>query len=183
METASLEMVCTCRAEGVREAEARRLRIFRRMGLGSMRDLTTAVILSLGFDFQAEADVGADMWFGVWVQTPNGNVDVQCDAVGDGLAAAWEHLADAQPQLVSVCEGGGEGNRVVERLSAGMLAWYEGAEAAYREHRAAAHRDDNDCPPCEDCSVLRSLTVTAQVMLEDAWGARDLEPAIEKAYG
>jgi len=178
----SLPMVCTCRVDGVREAEERRLRIFRRMGLKVMEDLTTAIVLSLAFDFQADADVGADMWFGVYVSSPVGGVSVECDAVEDGLAAAWEHLANRDPQRVSVCEGGSGHIRIVERLSAGVFAWYEVADRAYREHRAASHRDDNDCLPCEDCSVLLGLSIRAKIVLADVWGARVLDPAVQKAF-
>lgn len=177
-----LEMVCTCDADGFREAEARRIRIYRRMGLLDMGDLTTAIILSLAFDFGADADIGADMWFGVSVVTPVGDVYVECDAIEDGLAAAWEHLAEAHPQRVSVCDRARRELRVAERMSAGMLAWYEGAETAYRAHRAAAHRDNNDCPPCEDCSVLLGLSITAKLTLQESWGAEVVERAAAKAF-
>lgn len=179
------EMICTCRAEGVREVEARRLRIFRRIGLEDMGDLTTAIILSLAFDFQADGEIYADMWFGVSLSSPilEKGLFIQCDWPGDGLAALWEQLAEQFPKRVSVKPETSPAHvRVMERISAALLVQYEGAEAAYLEHRAAAHKDDNDCPPCEDCSVFRALLATAHWTLDEAWGARELEKAVEKAF-
>jgi hypothetical protein len=180
------EMICTCRADGVREVETRRLRIFHRMGLEDMGDLTTAIILSLAFDFQADGEICADMWFGVSLSSPilEKGLFIQCDWPGDGLAALWEQLAEKFPERVSVkSETSPMHVRVMERISAALLSNYESAEGAYREHRAAAHKDDNDCPPCEDCSVARSLSATAHWTLDEAWGARALEKAVEKAFG
>jgi len=179
------EMICTCRAEGVREVEARRLRVLHRMGLEDMGDLTTAIILSLAFDFQATAEIAADMWFGVWLATPllEKGLDIECDWPGDGLAELWERLAEKFPERVSVKPDTRAGAvRVMERISAALLSQYEGAETAYRDHRAAAHKDDNDCPPCEDCAVLQSLSITAHRTLDEAWGSEVLDRAIEKAF-
>lgn len=179
------EMICTCSVDGVRDVEARRLRIFRRVGLGDMGDLTTAIILSLGFDFQASAEIEADQWFGVSVRTPlvEGGLYVECDWPTDGLASLWEELAEAFPERVSVAGSASiMGVRVTERISAALLSSYERAEAVYREHRAAAHKDDNDCPPCEDCSVFMSLSITAHRVLDEVWGLRDVEQAIERAF-
>lgn len=181
------EMICTCQAEGVREVEARRLRIFRRMGLDDMGDLTTAIILSLAFDFQATAEIAADMWFGVSLDVPLLGVGpyIECDWPGDGFAALWEQLAEQFPERVSVKPAGatlGSCIRVTERISAWLLANYVHAETSYRSHREAAHKDDNDCPPCEDCSVFMSLSITAHHTLDEAWGSRDLEKALKKAF-
>ncbi len=187
-----LEMVCVCDSDGVREAEARRLGIFRRMGLGDMEDLTTAIILSLAFDFQADAEVYADQWFGVSVETPilEGGVFVACDWPSDGLTAIWEHLAEKFPDRVSVhhetrAPRGMRGMPVpvTERISKALFAQYESAEGAYREHRASAHKDGNDCPPCEDCDVLMTLAGKAGNVLNESWGSRALDPAIDKAFG
>ena len=179
------EMICTCRAEGVREVEVRRLRIFHRMGLDDMSDLTAAIILSLGFDFQAEAEIYADQWFGVSVETPlvEKGLSIECDDPADGLAALWEELAEKFPEKVSVKQNtSAMGVRVTERISAALLSNYESAEALYRGHRVQAHKGDNDCPPCDDCSVFMSLSVTAHVVLGESWGSRDLEKAVEKSF-
>lgn len=135
---------------------------------------------------QAEAEIYADQWFGVSIKTPLVEKDlyIECDDPMDGLAALWEELAEKFPERVSVNQGtSAMGVRVMERISKGLLLNYEIAEADYRSHRAAAHKDDNDCPPCEDCSVLMSLSITAHRVLEEAWGSRDIEKAVEKAFG
>lgn len=180
-----LDMVCVCKADGVREAESRRLRIFHRMGLDEMSELTGAIVLSLAFDFQAQADVYADQWFGVDVSTPllEDGVYVQCDWPYDGLASIWEHLAEKFPERVTVNPTPRASHvRVAERISAALLAQYEQAEALYREHRKAAHNGDNDCPPCEDCSVGSALSITAAHALDESWGTRVLDIVIDKAF-
>lgn len=151
-----------------------------------MGSLTTSIVLSLAFDFHAEAYICADMWFGVTVETPlvPDGLWIECDWPGDGLAALWEQLADKFPERVSVkADASAARVRVMERISIGLLAQYERAESTYREHRAAAHRDANDCPPCEDCEVFLSLMVTAHRTLDDAWGASTLDKAVKEAFG
>lgn len=193
------EMICTCSAEGVYEVEQRRLRIFKRMNLDDMGDLTTAIILSLAFDFQADASIAADMWFGVSLRSPlladerfaelgyvyqgQRYLNIECDWPGDGLAWLWEQLAEKYPERVSVRQGTPERNvRIMTRISSGLFSNYDSAWTLYRGHRVQAHKDDNDCPPCEDCDVYRSLFVTAHHTLDEAWGGRDLDKAIEKAF-
>jgi hypothetical protein len=185
------EMICTCQAEGVREVEARRLRIFKRMGLDDISDLTTAIILSLAFDFQADASIAADMWFGVYLDTPlikdtpsaARGLSIECDWPHDGLAFLWEQLAEKFPERVSVKQGtSATAIRVTERISAAMLSNYEEDEAAYRKHREEAHNGPNDCPPCEDCSVLLTLRTISHHALDEVWGSGVLDRAIEKAW-
>lgn len=180
-----LDMVCVCEADGVQDAEARRLRIFHRMGLDEMSDLTTAIVLSLAFDFQGEADVYADQWFGVYLSTPllEDGVSASCDWPYDGLASIWEYLAEKFPERVTVNPNPqADKVRVVERISAALLAQYEQAEAAHQAHREAAHQGDNDCPPCEDCSVGSYLAMTAGHTLDQCWGSRVLDVVIDKAF-
>lgn len=179
-----MKMVCTCEVEGVRSVEARRLHIFQLMGLDDMGDLTTAIILSLAFDFQADARIDADMWFGVWLTTPllEKDLSIDCDWPMDGLAALWEELAEKFPERVSVKPNTSPAKvRVMERISASLLANYEGAEAIYRHHRVMSHKGDDDCPPCEDCAVFQSLSITAHRALDEAWGSEALDRAVEKA--
>lgn len=177
-------MICTCDADGVRAVEASRIRIFKRMGLADMRDLATAIVLSLAWDFGAEAWIGADMWFGVALATPlvPDGLSIECDWPWDGLAALWEQLAERCPERVTVREQSAVEARVAERISAAMLAQYEAAYAVYDAHREAAHDGPNDCPPCEDCSVLMTLYINARHSLAEAWGSRDLEDAMEQAF-
>lgn len=180
-----LKMICTHEAAGVHDAEARRLRIFHRMGLDDMSDLTTAIILSLAFDFQAEAEIFADQWFGVSISSPllKEDIWIECDHPADGLAALWEHLAEHLPEKVSVKAGDpAAARRVTERISAALLAQYDNAEASYQTHRKAAHNGPNDCPRCEDCTVGLALSITAHLTLDRSWGSEVLDVAVEKAF-
>lgn len=185
------EMICTCDAEGTRGVEARRLRIFKRMGLDDMRDLTTAIILSLAFDFEADASIAADMWFGVYLDTPlikdtpsaARGLSIECDWPHDGLAYLWEQLAEKFPERVSVNPNPKTlALRVSERVSSALLRHYEEHDAKYRDHRALTHNGPNDCPPCEDCDVLLTLKVVAHHALDEMWGSDALDRAIEKAW-
>lgn len=180
MACTDLGMLCTCEAEGVREAEERRLRVYQRLGVVHMERLTEAVLLSLAFDFQANADIGADMWFGVYVESPFGNVSVECDDPADGFLAAWEALADKHPFTRG--PGTEVDFQIISRISAEILAWCEKVDGEHEAHRKAAHKDDNDCPPCVDCSVGRGLRATAHVTLKNAWGRETLDPAVEKSF-
>lgn len=180
---AELDMVCTCEVDGVRETEARRLRIFHRMQLDDMKDLTLAVALSLTFDFQASADVAADMWFGVSLDTPllKDGLYIQCDWPYDGLAALWEQLAAQFPERVSVNPNRQAEHAVAERASAELLAQYEVAEAAYRSHRTTVHPKD-DSPRCKDCDALMETYIRAHKALDEAWGAKALDGVIDRAF-
>jgi hypothetical protein len=178
-------MVCTCGIEGVREVEARRLRIFKHFGLSDMGELTTAIVLSLAFDFKAHVCVYADMWFGVELTTPSvyGRLYIQCDHPGDGLAVLWEHLVGKFPGRAAIKGAASPAVvRVTERVSAALLEKYEVADKVYQEHREGAHAGPNDCPPCEDCAVCTSLRSAAHQTLDRAWGADVLDAAIEKAF-
>lgn len=179
----SLEMVCTCSVAGVREAEARRRKIFQRMDLDDASDFTEAIVLSLAFDFQADVDVCADQWFGVSLQTPllEKGLYVECDWPGDGLAALWEHLAEAFPDRVSTKKNPSLPlRRIEERILSALFQQYETAEGQFREHRDS-HGDKN-APFCEDCSVFMGLSITAHRTLDEAWGSRVMDPTVEKAF-
>lgn len=177
------EILCTCAVEGVRAVEARRLRIFHCMGLEYMEDLTTAIILSLAFDFQAWAHIDADMWFGVSVNTAllDKSLYIECDWPGDGLAALWEELAKEFPERVSVRRGTDPAcGRFAERVSAALFSNYESDYVSYQEHRAAARKDNEDASHREDCRVFRHLSSIAHQALEEVWGSRVLEQAVEQ---
>lgn len=182
-----LEMQCTCGEDGVRAAEERRHRVFARLGVRHMDELVESVLASLALDFACfDVQVLADMWFGVEVVT---KLDPQClwvpcDDPADGFLAIWEELAGRHPERVSQDPAHSDGRiRVATRISEVLLRQYLEAEHAYGTHRKAAHRDDNDCPPCEDCDVHRALRARALVSLEHEWGSRVLDPAAEKAWG
>jgi hypothetical protein len=177
-------MICTCNVDGMREVEERRLRISQRMGLSSGRDLTSAIIFSLAFDFGADGWLDADMWYGVGLKTPlMEGLYIECDHPGDGLAALWEELAEKFPERVSVEPNMKDRHiRITDRISAWLFANYVHVDDVYRAHRVSTHKDNNDCPPCEDCDVFRSLISMTRAALEGAWGLDVLDKAIDKAY-
>jgi hypothetical protein len=180
-----ITMQCICGEYGVRAAEERRLRVFERLGVARMNDLLTAVVFSLAFDFGCTAGILADQWFGVSVRSSldTEGIFVPCDAVSDGLLAAWENLAGRYPERVTTNPARSSGSVTIARVVSGVLiAQYGAVERAHREHRRAAHKDDNDCPPCVDCEVGMTLRSIAMASLGIAWGERVLDPAIEKAF-
>jgi hypothetical protein len=108
----------------------------------------------------------------------------ECDHPADGVLQIWEAMADEHPERVTVNPSPGAFSApIAERVSASLLARYVELERAYRAHRVAAHKDENDCPPCEDCEVGMDLFVLAKILLEYAWGYRVLDASIEAAYG
>ena len=166
-----LPMVCTCGLEGFVGAETRRVRIFNRMGLTNPAELTTAIILSLAFDFGAEVDVAADMWFDVVVLTDKGAVFVQCDHPGDGLAAAWECLTTASG-AIQICSPQEE-NRLLSNLRA---EW--SAKSAHQDTHFYKKYDTT----CPECRAHTHKIVGAQICLERFWGSDVMQPTIEKAF-
>ena len=108
-ERVDLGMICTCAPEDRAQARARMDVVLSRLSAGSTElqphpvtreTFLSNVCLSLADDCRAH--VGAiycDQWFLVVVQQVTANdqkrrIVAQCDAVEDGLAAIWEHLAD-----------------------------------------------------------------------------------------
>ena len=166
-----LPMICTCSLDGFEQAEARRVRIFNRMGLTNPAELTTAIILSLAFEFGAEADVAADMWFDVGVLTDQKSVYVQCDCPCDGLAAVWEHLSgsDGVAPLNPVTGG----DYLLSRL---RTEW-----SAKTEHQDT-HVDKKYDTSCQACREHLHKRVDAQINLERFWGSDVMQPTIEKAF-
>lgn len=176
----NLEMVCTCGVKFVAKAEERRVRVAERMQLPRMSDLATALVLSLAFDFGCDAWIMADMWFGLSLETalvPEG-VYVECDHPIDGLAAAWEALAERFPERVSLGSGLDPEAR---KRSTELLAACVAADVPYREHRKTVHDDKDGW--CDNCSQLHDPYVEAHVALDEAWGSETLERAVNAAFG
>lgn len=178
------DMICNCDEEGIRDAEARRLRVFQRLGCHHPYDLVPTVLASLALSFGCDdAWVDVDQWFGFGVTTPlcGHAVWTACDSVVDGLLAVWERLAAAHPDRVvgNATPPGDILAESVRRVQASLIARYAEVEGAYRAHRAAAHRDDNDCPPCVECEVGMSLRAHAMWSLDRLWGDSALDAAIE----
>lgn len=179
----NLEMVCTCSIDGVREVEARRLRIFQRMALASMSDLATAIVMSLAFDFGCDAYLSADHWFGLSIETPlvTEDVYIECDHPADGLAAVWEVLADKFPERVTVRTSGPITlTQDVGRTSNALFAVYEAAKTKATKHYAT-HGGDYKMG-CDECDANMNAYVDAHSVLDSAWGSDSLNQAIKEAY-
>jgi len=166
-----LPMICTCNLDGFEQAEARRIRIFNKMGLTNPAELTTAIILSLAFEFGAEADVAADMWFDVGVLTDQKSVYVQCDCPCDGLAAVWEHLSGVTG--VAPLNPVTGGDYLLSRL---RTEW-----SAKTEHQDT-HVDKKYNTSCQACREHLHKRFDAQINLERFWGSDVMQPTIEKAF-
>ena len=169
------QMICTCELDGMREVETRRLDVMRRLGVPRMENLTSAVIFSLAFDFRADADIAADMWFGTGIETPlvPAGLFVQCDWPEDGLAYLWTVLADAFPEVVTKGPATEEDFAVAARASADLLA----AKAAHR----ATHSDSRST--CGECDVCTDAWVARLHSVREAWGSAVLDKAIDIAFG
>lgn len=174
-------MICTCRIDGFLPTEERRLRIFNRMRLDDKEDLTTAIVLSLAFDFKAEVDLLADQWFGLSLDTPllEDGLYIECDDPEDGLAYMWEHLAEKFPERVSV-RGDRKSNSegVAALVSAALVEQLKSAEAHWR----GMGRIGDERQPDTYYAGLE-LLVIAEHTIRNMWGGNVLDAAIERAFG
>lgn len=179
----NFDMVCTCELDGAQAVEARRISIFQRMGLDEMWDLTPAIVMSLAFDFQAEADIYVGMWFGVSVSTPlveEESLFVECDFPEDGLALIWEYLANRFPERVTVKTGASQTRaQSVPRISARMFFLYEDADAEMRAHHGKIHGTDHSLSDCADCNYLIHVRSILSVARSRAWGSDCLEAEVD----
>lgn len=179
-----LEMKCTCHISGIQEAEERRERIFLRMGLSSTEDLTTAIVLSLAFDFQADAEIDADQWFGISLTSPllDESIWVECDWPLDGLAACWEVLAERFPERATSAVVVDQDQRQAAQATVkGLLKAFAQADGAYRQHRDQEHPNPADdwCPTCRE---LGAVSIDTHTALDEAWGSDSLNPAIDAIF-
>lgn len=180
-----LPMICTCSFSGVQESEMRRLRIFQRLGLTDMRELTTVVILSLAFDFGADVDLYADQWFGISLTSPlvDERLEIECDHPADGLAALWEYLVEKFPECATAMGAATSFHtQVTNRVSEALLSHYEAQKACAKAHREAEHADRGYTPTCVDCAVGLNLSIAAHLLLGESWGSHVLDAAIVKAF-
>jgi hypothetical protein len=178
----TFEMICTCKPEDFLSTEERRLRIFNRMRLKNKEDLTKAIVLSLAFDFQVEAHLAADMWFGVSLETPllEDSLYIECDNPEDGLAYLWEHLADKFPERTSVSvEKRKKSEEIAALVSAVLVEQYKVAEMRWS---GAPRAEDGKREDAAYWAALE-LFVLAEKAVRGVWGSADLDMAIEKAFG
>ena len=97
--------VCTCNAEGLREANELMAEVRTRLTAATtymeapLSDATflTAVVSSLHCDFRASiTKILHEQWSAVLAQSDDGSyrTAVQCDFVEHGIAATWKAFAD-----------------------------------------------------------------------------------------
>lgn len=182
-------MVCTCHYKDVVTAEKRRLRIFERMKLRSMENLTTAIILSLAFDFGADVSLAADMWFGISLTTPLIKEDlyIECDYPEEGLAFLWEYLAKRFPGRVSVSNNKNAERHlaVAKGVSEFLLNSHIVADKRYRAFTAKQKRlkrEYTDYQNDPELTISIELCSATKNLLLHEWGSDVMRPAIERAY-
>lgn len=181
-------MVCTCDHEDFIKTEQRRLRIFSRMKIRDMENLTSAIIMSLAFDFLAEVNLFADVWFGVLLKTPLLEEDglyVQCDHPEEGLALLWEHLAEQFPERVSVSANPESPlhTTIAKGVSEHLLNSYVTSSKRYRGFLAKhGDRDFREYQNDPEYLISLELFVATKAMLLRHWGSETMREAIERAY-
>lgn len=152
-----------------------------RLRLDNREDLTTAIVLSLAFDFKAEVDLLADQWFGLSLDTLllEGGLYIECDSPEDGLAYMWEHLADRFPERVSVkAKRKSSSEGVAPLVSAALVEQFKAAEANWRNMGRIGDEKQPDA-----YYAAMELAVIAERTIRNMWGADVLDAAIEKAFG
>jgi hypothetical protein len=177
----TFEMICTCRIDGFLPTEERRLRIFNRMRLDDKETLTTAIVLSLAFDFKAEVDLLADQWFGLSLDTPllEDGLYIECDNPEDGLAYMWEHLAEKFPERASSREKRKSNSEGVAALVSAALV--EQLKSAETHWRSMGRIGDERQPDAYYAGL--ELLVIAEHTIRNTWGGNALDAAIAKAFG
>ena len=167
------EMICTCDVDGIRAVEALRIDALRGLGLARPEDLMLAVVLSLGFDFSADATVDADQWFRVTVTTPlkPDGLFVECDHPGDGMVYLWTELAAEFPERVTTADAG---------TAADVLAATEASAALVKAHRSVNEIRDATAIAWGSCVLFCSIDWGSSVLgaLMD-----DLHPELRKGAG
>ncbi len=169
-------MLCACTVDGLREVAARRLMVMRQLGVARPADLTSAVIMSLAFDFGADAAILPD---GIEVTTTQRAISVLCDLPLDGLCHAWAVLS-AETHDGHRGAGTAADAVVVETAMAVRLEALADAQTTDRAHRRAAH-GGSYVDSCAECR--RGLTAWGVMAraLDLAWGAAALDAAVERA--
>ncbi len=152
-----------------------------RLRLDNREDLTTAIVLSLAFDFKAEVDLLADQWFGLSLDTLllEGGLYIECDSPEDGLAYMWEHLAERFPERASARskrKSNSEG--VAALVSAALVEQFKAAEANWRSMGRIGDERQSDA-----YYAAMELVVIAERTVRNMWGSNALHAAIERVFG
>ena len=153
----------------------------QRLGLAHTNELTLAVLMSLAFDFSADAEVFLDQWFGVQVTTPckPSGLFVACDDPADGLVYLWTELVAEFPDRVATRGGGTAADvETAARWSAERVAVLQDLDVAKAAHQAEhGNKYDNSCATCR---THIERFVENQVALDRAWGSSVLDAAVER---
>jgi hypothetical protein len=172
------DMICTCKSDGVAEVEAMRLDVMKRLGLSRTEEMAPAVIMSLAFDYQADAEIYLDQWFGVSLSTPSpsGGLWVACDDPMDGLTYLWLQLEELSPDRRTSRGAGTDADvEAAARWSAEHVAKLEALEAEEKAHEAThGEKYDNKCVACLD----NTKHVAVYQTIHRAWGSAALDAAI-----
>jgi hypothetical protein len=174
------EMICTCSVDGLREAIEARLKAMDLLRLRTADDLPSAVIMSLAFDFGADAYIEADQWFGVGI---SGAGWIGCDEPLDGLIYHWLALAEAQPERVTRGPGTDADIAISRAATEGSLSAIALIEERREAHRATVPEGKRSSHWCATCEVEIAPWTEAQLALRAYWGDAVLEPAVRAAFG
>ncbi len=137
------------------------------------------------FDFRADVDIDADMWFGISLSTPlfDDHLYIECDRPDDGLAFLWEHLAERFPERVPALSSRKDRSEPLATLiSAALVEQYKVSEEHWRD--VSRHHDvRSDGSPPEVHYADLHLYVLAEKNIRNMWGVNALDAAIGKAFG
>lgn len=150
-----MDMVCTCRLEGLEAALAARILAVRRLGCRP-EELGVKVLEALGPDVR----VDSDQWYGI---SAKGEY-VECDHPLDGYVAIWLKLNDRLPAPDTHPELPG----VVAR----QLVAYDKTKKAYLQHGM-------DCAVCGQRAVGNNCPEMVRLM--DEWA--DADRACDEGWG
>jgi hypothetical protein len=174
----SEEMICTCSYDGIRDVLAMRFEGMRRLNLVEAKQLTAAVVLSLAFDFQAEAEVASDQWFGVSVFAAGRRLLVACDDPADGLLYLWLCLVYPEPSRVLRPFGTREDFERAEREAAPILERIKLAFDLPCSAKAALSEEESHRHYCDVCRENIHAQVEAESALDVMWGTSVLDVAV-----
>jgi hypothetical protein len=177
-----IPMICTCDIDGFKETEDRRLRIFKKMPIYGMHSLATSIIMSLAFDFQCEASIYSDQWFGVTIKSPllEDPLWIECDHPFDAFAFAWEYFADKFPGKIS-WHSYETTDKYIESISEAMFATYKVSENNLNNH----YKTHDDCKyncGCDICNSLSHILCYQKQHIEESWGAKVFDTEINNRY-
>jgi hypothetical protein len=168
------EMICTCSIEGINEAAALRLSVWRQLRC-PVDQFGVDLVRSIRIGFGATVRCDSDQWFGVGFDAANGvGGFIECDHPLDGYAWVWQQLAAAFPEKAKAqlrANGGADAGDA----AASRIAQYEAERAAYDAHKVDCAACNPDWPPCAEGRRLFDAYVATHRGIYDAWGCPDYD--------